>query len=269
VGGRITPVTGADDPAVQLFANLRDRDLHRSGEGLFVAEGEVVVRVLATRSRFRVRSLLVDERRVASLEDVIAALGPEVPVHVAPQKVLDTIVGFPIHRGILALGERGDEAPPDSVLAGGDLVVGLVAIANHDNVGGIFRNAAAFGASAVLFDAATCDPLYRKSIRVSVGGALVVPFGRCESAHTMLDALERSGFALYALTPGGDEPIEALRASAAPGRRAILLGTEGDGLPEDVLARAHRVRIAMGGALDSLNVAVASALALHEATRGA
>jgi tRNA G18 (ribose-2'-O)-methylase SpoU len=264
VTARLVPVRDAGDPAIALYTSVRDRDLLRADERVFVAEGEVVVRVLATRSRFRARSLLVEERRVAALDDVVAALDDDVPVYVAPQRVMDEVVGFPIHRGVLALGDRGDAAPPDAVLAGGDLVVGIVGVTNHDNVGGIFRNAAAFGASAVLFDRTTCDPLYRKAIRVSVGGALVVPFARCEGAETMLDALARGGFALHALTPGGDEPIEALRE---PGRRAILVGAEGPGLPEDVLRRARRVRIGMSGALDSLNVAVAAALALHEARR--
>lgn len=263
MSGRVVPVTDAADPAIAPYANVRDRDLRRGEEGVFVAEGEVVVRVLATRGRFAVRSLLVDERRVASLGDVIDALPDETPVYVAPRALLDGIVGYPIHRGILAVGERSNAAP-DAVLAGGDLVVGLVGLTNHDNVGGVFRNAAAFGATAVLLDPATCDPLYRKAIRVSVGGALVVPFARCESEESMLEPLARSRYTLFALSPKGDEPIEVLRA---PGRRAILLGTEGEGLPASILDRCRRVRIAMSSALDSLNVAVASGIALHEATR--
>jgi tRNA G18 (ribose-2'-O)-methylase SpoU len=244
-------VRDAGDPAVALYGILPGSDLLRADERVFVAEGEVVVRVLATRSRFRPRSLFVEERRLESLEDVLAALGDEVPVYVAPQGVMDRVVGFPIHRGVLALGDRGDPAPPDAVLAGGDLVVGIVGVTNHDNVGGIFRNAAAFGASAVLFDRTTCDPLYRKAIRVSVGGVLVVPFARCETADTMLDALARGGFALHALTPGGDEPIEALRE---PGRRAILVGAEGGGLPEDVLRRARRGAFVEPGGDESIEV---------------
>src|SRR5438093_11274536 len=109
------------------------------------------------------------------------------PIYVASQEVMDAIVGFPIHRGILALGERGVELEPADVLARGDLVVGLVGLTNHDNVGGLFRSAAAFGVSGMLLDETTCDPLYRKAIRVSVGGALIVPFARSPSAASMLD----------------------------------------------------------------------------------
>ena len=119
------------------------------------------------------------------------------------QSVMDEIVGFHIHRGVLALGERA--ADRVDVLSASRLVVGAVSVTNHDNVGGIFRNAAAFGTDAVVLDEATCDPLYRKSIRVSVGGALVVPFARVANAEAMLDALEAAGFPVYALRPRGEE----------------------------------------------------------------
>jgi tRNA G18 (ribose-2'-O)-methylase SpoU len=253
----IVPIASADDPRIEPYARIRERDLVRGAK--FVAEGEVVVRVLATRGRFRVDSLLLEERRVSTMGDVLDAL--DVPAYVAPQAVMEAIAGFPIHRGILALGDRGAPLAPADVR--GPLVVGMIGLANHDNVGGIFRSAAAFGASGVLVDATTCDPLYRKAIRVSVGGALVVPFAKCESADVMLDAL--AGFEIFALTPRGEEPLDVLRASR--GDRALLVGTEGEGLPDAVLARARRVRVAMGGAMDSLNVVVAASLALHEATR--
>ena len=178
---------------MEPYVRLRDRDLART-DGLFVAEGEVVVRVLASsrQTRFRVRSLLVEQRRVEAVADVVAALGDDVLAYVVPQNVMDAVVGFAIHRGILALGERGapldasalldacavlDE--PGSSFPGGRIAVGLVGLTNHDNVGSVFRNAAAFGARGVLLDHATCDPLYRKSIRVSVGAAVVTPFARC------------------------------------------------------------------------------------------
>jgi tRNA G18 (ribose-2'-O)-methylase SpoU len=255
----IVEVSSADDPALTPYARMRDRDLARGQEGLFVAEGEVVTRVLATRGRFRVRSLLLEERRVDALRDVLA---PDVPAYVVSQAVMDQVVGFPIHRGVLALGERGPDLDAAELGRASDLVVGLVGLTNHDNVGGVFRNAAAFGAGGVLLDGATCDPLYRKAIRVSVGGALVVPFARTDA---MLDVLTRAGFTVFALTPRGEEPLEAVRGTR--GKRALLLGTEGEGLPDAILARTRRLRIAMSGTLDSLNVAVASGVALHEATR--
>ena len=120
----------------------------------------------------------------------------------------------------------------------------------------------------MVIDAATCDPLYRKAVRVSVGGALVVPFARCESENVMLDVIERAGYEAIALTPRGEIAIDELPPSD---KRALLLGTEGDGLPEHVLARARAVRIDMapGKKIDSLNVAVAAGIALHAVTRAA
>ncbi|MDB4945347.1 MAG: ribosomal methyltransferase [Labilithrix sp.] len=270
----LVPIASASDPALDPYLRLRDRDLARN-DGLFVAEGEVVVRVLGEprQTQFRVRSLLLERRRVEALGDVLSGLPEDVLVYVVPQEVMDAVVGFPIHRGVLALAERGTPREAASLLEDPHphrrpLVVGLVGLTNHDNVGSIFRNAAAFGARGVLLDPATCDPLYRKAIRVSVGGALVVPFARCSSAHAMLDAIEAAGWEALALSARGDERLdEVVSVSRAPAGRVLLMGTEGDGLPEDVMARARRVRIDMTPALDSLNVSVASGIALYEATR--
>jgi tRNA G18 (ribose-2'-O)-methylase SpoU len=276
MSARLVPITSVEDPAMEPYVRLRDRDLART-DGSFVAEGEVVVRVLASprQTRFRVRSLLIEQRRVDALADVIAALGDDVAAYVAPQSVMDEVVGFAIHRGILALGERGTPLDAAAVLAeeggvgrGAHFAVGLVGLTNHDNVGSVFRNAAAFGARGVLIDPATCDPLYRKSIRVSVGAAVVVPFARCASADAMLDTIATAGWETLALSARGDETLDAVVSSPSAAKgRVLLLGTEGDGLPDAILARARRVRIDMTPTLDSLNVAVASGIALYEATR--
>ena len=257
-------------PELEPYVSLRDRDLAGRGDGLFVAEGEVVVRVLASprQTRFRVQSLLVEQRRVEAIRDVIDALPDEVPVYVVAQGVMDAIVGFAIHRGILGLGERGAPLAPESLLTGGGLAIGLVGLTNHDNVGSVFRSAAAFGARGVLLDAATCDPLYRKAIRVSVGGALVMPFARCASGDAMLDAVAAAGWEALALSARGEETLDAVVSETTSARgRVLLLGTEGDGLPAHILARTRRIRIDMTPTLDSLNVAVASGIALYEATR--
>ncbi|AKV01670.1 23S ribosomal RNA methyltransferase [Labilithrix luteola] len=256
------------------YIGVRERDLLRgdaTGDGVFIAEGEVVVRVLVQRGRFAVRSLLLEARRVEPLRDVIDALPESVPVYVVPQSVMDGIVGFAIHRGILALGSRGVPLTPSELLGGQaegkpELLVGLVGLANHDNVGSIFRSAAAFGVRGVLLDDTSCDPLYRKAIRVSVGGALVVPFARSESATAMLDAIEAHGWEPIALTPRGEETFGNLGKACS--RRVLLMGTEGEGLPDHVLTRARRVRIDMEPTLDSLNVAVATGIAIYEATQG-
>ncbi|HVL71213.1 MAG TPA: RNA methyltransferase [Beijerinckiaceae bacterium] len=257
----LVPVADAVDPRVEPYLALRERDL-RGREDLFVAEGEVVLRVLLTRSRFPVHSVFLSEKRLEACTPLLAGLPGSVPVYVAPQAVMAQVVGFPIHRGVLALGRRvgSDAATLLRDLADPALVVGLVGLANHDNVGGVFRNAAAFGAGAVLMDRATCDPLYRKAIRVSVGASLFVPFAAVPRPTDLLDLLEAAGFSVFALSPGGVETLDAV----APARRsALLLGAEGPGLPADVLARVRTIRIPMTAGFDSLNVATASGIALH------
>jgi len=259
----IVRVDDASDPALDPYLRIRERDLGRSDA--FVAESEVVVRVLAMQSPYRIRSLLLEERRVDALRDVVDRQAEDVSAFVVPQKVMDAVVGFHIHRGVLALADRGDAIHPETLLLQArGIVLGLVGLTNHDNVGGIFRNAAAFGVRGVLLDSETCDPLYRKAVRVSVGGALVVPFARCESIETMLDVIARAGFDVVGLTPRGEATIDALPPAE---RRVVLLGTEGDGLPARVLDRVRGVRIDMAATLDSLNVAVASGIALHSLFR--
>ncbi len=262
-----TLITDPDDPRVAAYRDVRERDLV-GREGLFIAEGEVVVRVLLRRSIHAPVSLLVAEKRVAGLADLIASLPEDVPVYAASQAVMDGIAGFHIHRGILAVGRRAPALAPGALLggaAGRALVVVLFGIANHDNMGGIFRNAAAFGAHAVLLDSDCCDPLYRKAIRVSVGAALTVPFARLGRGEDALDRLAAHGFAALALSPAGTATLaEATRTE----RVAALFGTEGPGLPEAVLARARTVRIPMAGDLDSLNVATSSGIVLHHLAFG-
>ncbi len=268
---RFEPLTSVDDPRFEPYRDLRDRDAraphqHGGHEGAFIAEGEVVLRVLAERAPARVRSVLLLEKRRATLEDALARLGPDVPVYLAPERVMSEVVGFPIHRGILALGARGPEVSAEALLAGlaaapRSLVVGVCGVTNHDNVGGIFRNAAAFGASAVLLDGASCDPLYRKAIRVSVGAALAVPFARGGTEQALVTALEHAGYTVFALTPRGAEDVATL--TSAPPRAALVLGAEGEGLAEGTIARARGLRIGMAPGWDSLNVAVASGVALH------
>src|SRR3954470_12523087 len=159
------PITDPDDPRIEPYRAVRERDLVGRADR-FIVEGEVVLRVFLTRSRLAAESLLVAENRIDSLRDLIATLPETVPVYTAGRRVMDAIVGFPIHRGILALGRRPARVTAGELLGSlpaEALVVGLIGLANHDNVGGVFRNAAAFGAGAVLLDPDTCDPLYRKA----------------------------------------------------------------------------------------------------------
>lgn len=258
----LQPIEDPADPRVAAYLNVRDRDLLGHG-GRFVAEGGVVLRVLLSQSRFPVESVLVAAGQAEALAPLLADLPESVPVYVARAPVLDGIVGFHLHRGILAIGRREAELEPRALLRGlgrRALVVGLVGIANHDNMGGIFRNAAAFGVDAVLLDRTCCDPLYRKAIRVSVGASLVVPFARGGSASALLDDLFGAGIEPIGLSPHGSQPLAGLER---PDRAAVILGAEGPGLPREILARIATVRIPMAGGFDSLNVATASGIALH------
>jgi tRNA G18 (ribose-2'-O)-methylase SpoU len=260
----MTPIAihDPDDVRVADYRQIRERDL-TGRRGLFVAEGAVVLSVLASpRSRCRGVSALIAEQRIETLRPVLEQL--DAPVYAAGQTVMDAVAGFPIHRGILALGEKPAEPDLMEMLRGvhGDaLVVAVCGVGNHDNMGGIFRNAAAFGAHAVLLDAHCCDPLYRKAIRVSVGAALRTPFVTGLHPLAMLDALEAAGFSLLALSPSGGDRLSEVRPG---GRAALILGAEGPGLSPDVMARCRTVAIPMAGGFDSLNVAATSAVALHQ-----
>ena len=261
----IEPVSDADDPRLEPYCAVRERDLV-GRDGLFVAEGRVVLEKLARAGLHPIRSLLIAEARLPSLLTLMDELPPDVPAYVAPQGVMDAVAGFPMHRGILAIGERR-LTPADELLAGlgpSALVVALSAIANHDNMGGIFRNAAAFGADAVLLDAACCDPLYRKAIRVSVGAALTTPFARLAAGADLAQALAAAGLEVVALSPRG--AVELGDLSCGP-RVAAVFGAEGPGLDAELLARSRSVRIGMADGFDSLNVATTSGLVLYQLSK--
>ncbi len=255
------------DPRVADYRELRDRDLAARREA-FMAESEVVLRVLAARGRYPVRSVLLTDSRLEKVADALAVLPPGVPIYLAAQRVMNEVVGFPIHRGILASCERTPLETPAALLAGlgpgRARIVIAEALKNHDNVGGVFRNAAAFGAAAVLIDHATCDPLYRKAIRVSVGAALFVPFARAPSCLELVSAAQGAGFHCLALSPRLDaQALDTL--ATAPARVALVVGTEGAGLSDAVMRQCDGlVRIAMAPGFDSLNVATSAGIALHQ-----
>jgi len=259
----IVPIDDPADPRIAPYLQVRERDLvGRCGE--FIAEGEVVLRVLlGGGARCRANSVLLAENRVERLAPLVDGLGAGIPVYAARQAVMDAVVGFHIHRGMLAHGTRPADPGAAALLSGlppRALILALFGISNHDNIGGVFRNAAAFGADAVLIDPACCDPLYRKAIRVSVGATLKVPFARLSAKDDVLAMLARAGFETLALTPGGAEPLVGV---TRPPRAAILLGAEGAGLAPALLAGARTLAIPMAPGWDSLNVAAASAVVLH------
>ena len=257
----IIRIDDPEDPRLADYRAVRERDLVGRGQG-FIAEGQVVLEKLIQAGRHPLRSVLAAEKRVSALAPLLARMPADLPIYAAGQGVMDAVAGFPIHRGLLAAGTRAEIglAQVLHALPVRALVVVLVGIANHDNMGGLFRNAAAFGADALLLDAGCCDPLYRKAIRVSVGAALTTPFARGGSAVAMTAALKAAGFSLVALSPAGETDLRDLAPAA---RTAILFGAEGPGLSPQILALARTVRIAMSGDFDSLNVATASGIVLH------
>lgn len=280
----IVPVTSLDDPRIADYRSLRDQELLQRADpldpaahrGIFVAEGELVVRRLV-ESPFTTRSLLLAESRIEPMRDLLEALPPQVPVFVAPQGVVNDIIGFNIHRGVLAIGERGEPADIGALLTRRGPFVVLEDLCNHDNIGAIFRNCAALGGAGVtvLLSPRTADPLYRKSLRVSMGHALLVPWARLDRWPDALHDFRAAGIRVLAMTPGAgscDVREVAAQLRAAPQtttRIALLLGTEGQGLSAAAMAHADQlVRIDMppgptGAVADSLNVAVAAAVALH------
>ncbi|MEO0983096.1 MAG: RNA methyltransferase [Pseudomonadota bacterium] len=258
-------IKDAEDPRIAGYLNVRERDLAGRCDH-FIVEGKVTLDILLQQSRFAPESLLLAESRLAALSQTLEACDPAVPIYAAPQAVMDGIAGFPMHRGVLALARRGAPLRAADLLEeigepASTLVV-LCGLSNHDNVGAAFRNAAAFGADAVLLDAESCDPLYRKSIRVSAGAALWLPFAREGSAADLVHLVKARGYAAWALTPRAD--AASIHEIEPPLKLALILGAEGPGLPDEIIAAGRPVRIPIAGGVDSLNVATAGAVALSQ-----
>ena len=257
-------VCDVDDPRLADYRDLRDGERRRR-DRTFIAESRQVVRRLLGGSRFRARSVLAAEAAAEDLRDVLTG---GLPVYVAPEATLQRVVGFNIHRGCLAVGERGAELALDGLLDARMLLV-LEGVTNPDNIGGAFRNAMAFGVGGVVLAPRCSDPLYRKAIRVSMGGTLVVPFAAAASWPEALVRLRERGFTIVALTPDGGADIAEFGTSRpVPERVALLLGAEAEGVSAAARAAADvLVAIRMAGGGHSLNVATASGIALHRFTR--
>jgi tRNA G18 (ribose-2'-O)-methylase SpoU len=269
----IIKINDAADARLADYRGVADPEL-AAGKGIFIAEGRLVVRRLLGSDRFATRSVLVTESAMSAVSDALAKR-PDVPVFLVRQDVMNTVAGFNIHRGCLAVGERPATTDWRSLVSSLPIpdprspipiVVVLERVANPDNVGGVFRSAAAFGAGAVLLDPVTTDPLYRKAIRTSMGAVLQVPFAPAEPWPGAVIELRNRGFAVVAMTPSHDAPPLDEAIAALAGRPvAIVLGHEGDGLTaEATLACEFQARIPISSAIDSLNVATAAAIGLYE-----
>jgi tRNA G18 (ribose-2'-O)-methylase SpoU len=254
-------IDSADDPRLDPYRHVADpawvRDRH-----LFVAEGRLVVERLLALGRFDVHSILLNRAAHGAIGEALSTAGAPVLVCGDPS-LLATITGYNFHRGCLALVTR----PPLRSLA--DLltcrrVLALEGVGNPDNVGGLFRTAAAFGADGVLLDQRSGDPLYRKAIRTSMGAVLRLPFVRTEDWPGTIAAFRERGFRVIALTPSASAVDLAEVRPVRQERVVVMVGAEGPGLdPASLEAADLRVRIPIEDAVDSLNVVVAAGIALN------
>lgn len=267
---RLEPIEQLDDPRISIYRNIKDSAL-RAARGLFAVESRLCVSRLVLASRFPVCSVLVTETALAALGGALSQLGEDTPVYVASSGLLENLVGYDLHRGCIALARRGSERSLDEILGlRPRLLVGLEQVANPENVGNVFRNAIAFGADAVLLSRDCADPLYRKAVRVSMGGALLTPFAYVDGWPKAIERLRAAGFATVALTTQARAiDLAALEVeSVASQRIALILGAESEGLDEATLAAVDwKVRIPMASGVDSLNVATAAGIALHHCFR--
>ncbi len=264
----MSPVRVADpaDDRLRDYVGLTDVALRRALEpagGLYIAESEKVIR-RALAAGHRPRSFLMAERWLEDLADVVTRAEAEgTPVYVADHDVIERLAGFHLHRGALASMHRPPLPPVTEVLRAARRVLVVEDVVDHTNVGAVFRSAAALGADAVLVTPRCADPLYRRSVRVSMGTVFQVPWTRIDPWPDGIRQLRASGFQVAALALAEDSvPLDAY-AEGAPDRVALVLGTEGDGLSRRTVAACDvAVRIPMAGEVDSLNVAAAGAVAL-------
>jgi tRNA G18 (ribose-2'-O)-methylase SpoU len=260
-------VDGPDDPRIAEYRDVADHD-RLVAQGLFVAESRLVVERLID-DRFRIRSLLLNRAAFTALEPRLKSLPRETTTFICATEDFEALTGHTIHRGCLALAERPAPRLLDDLLIRARSLVLLEDVGNADNVGGIFRSAAAFGVGAIVLSHGCADPLYRKAIRTSMAATLRVPFSVVSFADLWTPALTHirvAGFQLVALTLGaGAIEIDDWARGPRADRFALLLGAEGSGLSADAESLADvRVTIPVHSAVDSLNVSLAAGIALYE-----
>jgi tRNA G18 (ribose-2'-O)-methylase SpoU len=258
---RLIRVADPADPRLDDFRDLTTADRRPDrpgGKGLVIAEGVVVVRRLLA-SPYPVRALLGVERRITDLD---AEVDSSVPAYVTPAEVMAEVVGFHLNRGVLAVADRAQPCGLADLAARSERLAVLEGVGDHENLGALFRNVAALGVDGVILGPGCSDPLYRRSVRVSMGHVLAVPFTTAESWPGALEFLREKGFQVLALTPRADSvPLNEVKVD---GPVAVLLGSEGPGLTDAAIDAADQaVRIPMAGGVDSLNVATAGAVAFY------
>ncbi len=284
-----TPIDDPDDERLAPYREMRDANVAKR-HGLFIAEGRLVVPILlSVRSLYQPVSILGTPVALDALDPAVhhrlARSHPNLPIYEASQPVMDRVAGFAIHRGLVAAGRRREpqqtdtlfDKPDRSASAASRFVFAVEDLTNHDNLGGLFRNAAAFAADALLLSPRCCDHLYRKCVRVSMGHALTTPVATWSGGRRGVQQLRELGLFTIALTPDSSAPDirDAIAELSAPKpdhaltarvqQIALLIGSEGEGLSTGAIHAAdRRARIAMAPGLDSLNTAVAAAIAARE-----
>ncbi|MFV2021747.1 TrmH family RNA methyltransferase [Micromonospora sp. LOL_023] len=262
----VAEIINPDDERIADYRALTDVELRTRWEppnGLFIAEGELVIS-RALRAGYRLRSVLIDAKRVDQLTD----LPPDAPVYAATPAVLESITGFHVHRGVLASFHRRALPSLAELVGRARRLVVCEGVNTHTNLGALFRSAAALGMDAVVLSPTCADPLYRRAVRVSMGEVFAVPYARAVAWPAALATIRTAGFHLLAMTPAPDAiPIQRLDADRRA-RPALLLGAEGPGLSSAAMQVADvRVAIPMRRGVDSLNVATAAAVAFWELCR--
>jgi tRNA G18 (ribose-2'-O)-methylase SpoU len=256
-----------DDPRLRDYVGLTDVELRRRrepAEGLFIAEGEKVIR-RAAQAGYAMRSMLLSAKWVDTMRDIIEEA--PAPVYTVSPELAEQVTGYHVHRGALASMGRKPLPTAGDLLAGARRVVVMEAVNDHTNIGAIFRSAAALGMDAVLLSPDCADPLYRRSVKVSMGAVFSVPYARLGAWPRSLETVREAGFELLALTPD-DKAVPLEEAVPRLGRVALMLGAEGDGLSRRALDAADRwVRIPMAHGVDSLNVGAAAAVAFYAVAR--
>ncbi|MBO8199851.1 TrmH family RNA methyltransferase [Streptomyces smyrnaeus] len=266
----LVTVDEPDDPRLRDYTGLTDVELRRRrepAEGLFIAEGEKVIR-RARQAGYAMRSMLLSAKWIDVMRDVIDEV--PAPVYAVSPELAERVTGYHVHRGALASMQRKPLPTPGELLATARRVVIMESVNDHTNIGAIFRSAAALGMDAVLLSPDCADPLYRRSVKVSMGAVFAVPYARLDSWPGGLETVRDAGFELLALTP--DEkavPIDTAVTADGAARVALMLGAEGDGLTARALRAADEwVRIPMAHGVDSLNVGAAAAVAFYAVSRG-
>ncbi|MGW4108321.1 TrmH family RNA methyltransferase [Streptomyces sp. NPDC004976] len=265
----IITVDDPGDPRLYDYTGLTDVELRRRrepAEGLFIAEGEKVIR-RAGEAGYAMRSMLLSAKWLDAMRDVIDR--SDAPVYVVDPALAEEVTGYHVHRGALASMQRRPLPTTGDVLRAARRVVVMESVNDHTNIGAIFRSAAALGMDAVLLSPDCADPLYRRSVKVSMGAVFSVPYARVDTWPKGLDTVRGAGFRLLALTPGEQaRPLDDV-APHRMERVALMLGAEGSGLSARALAAADdRVRIPMSHGVDSLNVGAAAAVAFYAVATG-